>query len=140
MTLKSASTGDASSTFASTYTSPASKLAPPPVLSSAKIALSLLVYIGADTFAQSCVSVLYCLILQFAPPFGAVVLIHKLPVGAGLVSATLYSGTLVCGAIVALGALYVPSLMPNAPTPLVPSVSDSNEPLPLFKTISTPVE
>ena len=73
---------------------------------------------------QSCVSSLYCFTLQFAPPFGTVVLIHKLPVGAGVVSLDLYSGTLVCGAIATFGATLVPSAIPAAASGvLVPSAS-----------------
>ena len=43
--------------------------------------------------------------LSFAPPFGVVVLIQILPVGAGTVSPDLNAGTLVCGAGSSLGEL-----------------------------------
>ena len=54
--------------------------------------------------------------LIFAPPFGCVVLIQTLPVGAGDVSEDLNSGTLVCGAICTLGAEYVPAVKPKFAT------------------------
>jgi hypothetical protein len=64
--------------------------------------------------------VLYCLTLSFAPPFGVVVLIQTLPVGAELVSAVLNAGTAVCAAASILAELYVPATSPNAANNAVP--------------------
>jgi hypothetical protein len=58
--------------------------------------------------------VLYCLTLNFAPPFGVVVLIQTLPLGAGVVSPDLNAGTAVCGAASNLGELDVPAVRPKS--------------------------
>ena len=49
------------------------------------------------------VPVAYCLTLIRAPKLGSVVLNQILPDGLGVVSVDLYSGTLVCGAVVNAG-------------------------------------
>ena len=64
---------------------------------------SLLLYKGADTSSNRLVTPLNFLTLNLAPKFGAVILIHKEPVGLGLASVDLYNGTCVWEAVVTCG-------------------------------------
>ena len=71
-------------------------------------------YIGVVFVSHSSVSVFQSLDTIFAPAFGVVVFNHTLPVGLGVVSPDLNSGTLVCAEICNAGGLYVPAVSPSA--------------------------
>ena len=60
-------------------------------------------YMLGEELSQSCVVLFHFLTTYFAPKLGVVVLIQTLPVGLVYVSLILYSGMLVCFAIVNAG-------------------------------------